>query len=242
MVTGRGAGSERLGREEVRDRLAALPGAVTVPQICAGVGIPQARADQYLARWAEAGLVARFGAGVFLNLVRDPEAEKTQPGLALALLLQRPFIMVGGAALYHTGWTGQVHRRIEIAVPVTRTTTGLPAVAGGFVLVPRFPRHHQILMENLASNASGWEGIPVARPAFALADSLLASTQSVPASSRTFPVPPDEIDPDLLECDETESFRDALKALGAAPALLERAMGDYGAALRGPSAPAPHRR
>lgn len=230
--------TERITRQLAIDLLSAMPPAFGVNEFCRDTGIDSAQAGTYLARWEADGLIARFGVSAFFNLVKDPEARKTQPGLALEILLQRPFVMVGGAALYHAGWTGQVQRRIEIAVPVTGQNTAMPVVPGGFVLVPRFPKHVQTLLAHQAENASGWDSIPVASPAYALAD-MFAAMPAGPKAERVSIVPPDEIDPDLLDGDERGAVLQALQDLGASPALRERVMQDYGQALSGRSGPSP---
>lgn len=231
----------RITRQVATEILQSLAPAFTVTDFCRGSGMSPDQAGTYLLRWANDGLIARFGASVFLNLVKDPEAEKTQPGLALELLLERPFVMVGGAALYHTGWTGQVQRRIEIAVPVLRQNVALPAAPGPFVLVPRFPKHIDTLLAHVSRDASGWDRIPVAEPAYALAD-MFAAMPTIPNAVRVKPVPPDEIDPDLLEADQRESVSQALKDLGASDALRNRVLEEYGTVLAGPAGSAPEPR
>ena len=62
---------------------------------------------------------------------------------------------------------------------------------------------------------------------------MLAALEATAKAESVKIVPPDEIDPDLLDGDERDSFSQALKDFGASEGLRLRVMEEYGSVLCG---------
>jgi hypothetical protein len=230
-------GASGSARRSAFGTLSAMPPAFTVSEFAISAGMRREMAHTYISRWTEAGLLRRFGPGVHFNLAAHPEAPATHLGLALAKLLGRPFVMTGAAALYHAGWTGQVQRRVEIAVPVIRGKTSLPVLEGDVTLTPRSIRHFRILEAEVLEASSGWADVPVLAPEAALADALLMEGRAVSARHPTTLPPPDEIDEDMPEEGAGPRLEALLRRLGADETRIGAAMEAYGAVLSGSQGP-----
>ena len=172
-------------------------------------------------RWCKAGLAERLGGGVYFNLIADPEGPQARVGEALDELPRRRLVFVGGAALHRAGWTTQIHRRHEIAVPVARGRLTVPRIRLGYALVPRRARWHAVLRKH-GDRGLGMPGIESVTPEMDLADALLMQGRPLARRYPTYVVPPDEMD--LRELTPTHLGRvvgapGALGALGASEQL-----------------------
>lgn len=210
------------------DRLRELDSVFSLADLQALHGLDDRSARVYVSRWAKRGLVKRFGGGVYFNLIKDENGPSARLSEAVDKLLRVPVVIVGGAAITAGGWTTQVHRKIEIAVPVVRGSLTVPSTEGNVVLTPRYSGWFRKLA---ASAEKGGEGIPVASPEYALADALLANRRSLSSDRPVAVPPPDEID--MGEFDETAlaSVREAMRDLGASEAEIEEATAPYEGAV-----------
>ena len=181
-------------------------------------------------RWCKARLAERLGGGVYFNLIADPDGPRSRMGEALDKLLRRPVVLVGGAVLHRAGWTTQVHRSFDIAVPVARGKRTLPRIRLGHALVPRTAHWHAVLRAHVAPEL-GLPGIPSLTPEMALADALLMKGRPLVRRYPTYVVPPDELDLEELTPVHFRRVIEALCALGAtdkeAPGVLQAYRGVF---------------
>jgi hypothetical protein len=212
----------------VVDRLRVLGPVFSLQDMVLHFDITSDQASVYMNRWAQTPNIKKFGPGVAFNLLFHPDAEEKHMGFALNKVLRRPFMMIGGSSLYHSGWTTQVHHQMEIAVPVMRGKTSLPKLSCGITLVPRSVRHFNKLNAQINPDASGGENIPVVSPAYALADAYLADRAGKGSDLLT---PADEIDKDYLDDSQVENFRAALIDLGASEDMVDEAIEEYEGSL-----------
>lgn len=206
------------------DRLRVLGPVFSLQDMVSHFDITAEQASVYMNRWAQTSNIKKFGPGVAFNLLFHPDAEDKHMGLALTKVLRRPFLMVGGSSIYHSGWTTQVHHQMEIAVPIMRGKTSLPKLGSGVKLVARSLRDFNKLNAHLNPDASGGDLIPVVMPAYALADAYIAAKAGKDDGLLT---PADEIDKDYLDDSEVENFRSALEDLGASEEMIEEAIEEY---------------
>lgn len=211
-------------RQSSFDRLRDLEAVFSLADLQTLYGLDDRTARVYVARWAKKGLVRRFGGGVYFNLVKDENGPSTRLAEALDKLLRVPVVIVGGAAITAGGWTTQVHRKIEIAVPVIRGSLTVPSTEGDVMLTPRYSGWFRKLA---ASAETGGDGIPVASPEYALADALLANRRSLSAGRPVTVPPPDEIDMGEFDSAALEKVREAMRALGASEAEVNEATAPY---------------
>lgn len=192
------------------------------------LGLDNRMAKLYAKRWADGGMTQRFGGGVYFNLVRDPEGPSRRLAEAVDKLVRVPAVIVGGAALHAGGWTSQVHRRTEIAVPVTRGSLSVPTTEGGTILTPRYKSWFLTLAGSSEGHA---DGLPYAAPAYALADVLLSARRALGAKQRVGTIPPDELDMDNFGPAEFEAVRAAMKELGGSESEIAEVTEPYRAAV-----------
>jgi hypothetical protein len=209
-------------RRPAREWLAQFGPVITLGELSLAMDIPRAQVSTNLARWRAAGHVERLASGVYFNTAHHPDAPSTHLGLALNRLLTRPHVVVGGSALYHGGWTTQVHHRVEVAVLVDRNTMTLPSTDVGVQLVARPKRVMQVLLEAARGVASPWEDLDMVPPEVAIIDSGLMRGTHYDRLGRVTDLPPDEVDPDYLEEDASERFAAALDRFAAAGAPRDR--------------------
>lgn len=109
------------------DRLKALPEVFTLATVCGLFGMAPGMASTYIGRWKEAGLVSSLGerTGVHFNLLTAPNAPEDHRNDAIAYLLPGARV-VGASALHAAGWTTQIPRSLEIAVPYRRSLPSIP--------------------------------------------------------------------------------------------------------------------
>lgn len=214
----------------VADRLRDLGPVFSIQDMRIHFNISSEQASLYMKRWSERGHIQKFAPGVSFNTLFFPEAPDQKIGLALTKVLRRPFVMIGGSSLYHSGWTTQVHHQMEIAVPIMRGKTSLPKIEGGIRLIPRSVTTFNKLNAQINAGASGGENIPVVMPAYALADAYLKGMEGKPENDGLL-TPADEIDKDYLDESQVDAFADALRDLGATEDVIDDALEEYGSAL-----------
>lgn len=222
---------DRPVRREARQILAEMPGVVSLGDVAMELGISRGHASTCLHRWIQAGHLERFSSGLCFNLVQDRDARAHHLGDALKRLLMRPFIMVGGGALYHGGWTNQVHEGIEIAAPFSRDNMRVPQTSCGVRIVPRREADFLELYQHQNPDASGWQDVPVLDPAWAIADASLSGRWFFSREHPTRDIPPDEIDTDYIGEDGHERLSRALEGLKASSPDRERCLETYGPVL-----------
>lgn len=102
-------------RIAARDRLLTLPDVFSVADLALVMQTSKLEASQYLWRWKGSGLVRAMGgnAGVFLNLVRNPQGSEDAGLWERGLLKAMPSAIIGGhEVLADAGITTQItHRR-----------------------------------------------------------------------------------------------------------------------------------
>lgn len=128
------------------------------------------QAHVYLSRWGKAGLVQSAGprAGIYFNLVREPNAVSTRAAEALQLV-HGSAVMNGASVLHAAGWTTQIPHRVTVAALSRETFPQLDA----FNVVPRMRSWFEKVSDNAGLNKEGGTyGLPSLTPAFALADSF----------------------------------------------------------------------
>lgn len=144
-------------------RLMDLPEAFTTKTLAANLGGDTKLASVYLFRWRKEGLISSIGprAGLHFNLVRNPNAAQDLRMEAIAFLF--PGAMISGVSAVHAaGWTTQIPRSLEIAVPMRRSFPEIDDCA-----ISSRPRSWFRLAKQ---NVSRHGPVPTLDPAFALAD------------------------------------------------------------------------
>ena len=213
---------ERVGSVE---RLRELDPVFSLADLQTAAGLDYRLARQYAVRWTERGLIQRFGGGVYYNLIKDHEGPSTRLPEAVDKLLRLPVVVVGGAAVHAGGWTTQIHRKIEIAVPVVRGSLTVPATEGNVTLTPRYMDWFMKLAAS--AEGSGEAGLPVASPEYALADALLSSRRTLSAKRPVEAPPPDEIDMGEFDFAALERVREAIRDLGGSEQEVAEATAPY---------------
>jgi hypothetical protein len=200
-------------------------------------GIGRSHADRMIHDWRAKGLIRTMGqrkAAVHFNLVRSPDGPGRLLHDACWKLLGRPTVLVGGMALNAGGWTTQLHRIHEVCTGVTAKLPTVPTGMDGIGLrvLPRPPAWMNALIRDAERNGEGFGGFPLASPAMALADAVLAHARGVgPGVNAPLPWRPDPDDAEIPDDAAFEAFEEALGALGAAPDEIGRLAEDYRASV-----------
>lgn len=121
-------------------------------------------ASQYLYLWKRRGLVQGLGghSDVYANLLTNPT-----PNWEKALLTAMPSaVTIGVEALRQAGWTTQVPQRPTVSVNAKQSVFSVEA----FEITPRDPRWFDAASNGIEGDRA--LGLPVLRPAWALADML----------------------------------------------------------------------
>lgn len=215
------------------DRLRKLEPVFSLADIQAGLGLDDRLARLYVSRWTKARLAQRFGGGVYFNLLKDEHGPRNRTAEAINKLVGVPVVVVGGAAITAGGWSTQVHRKIEVAVPVIRGSLTVPHTRGDIVLTPRYTNWFRILAGS--ADQSAQEGLAMAAPEYALADALLSGRRTISSGKPVIAPPPDEIDMGNFGGTELEKVRDAMRELGASEQEVGELTSPYEAAVEEPA-------
>lgn len=181
------------------DRLVSLPEIFTGGELTVLFGWKSGIASTYLANWRKAGLVQSLGgrSDVHMNLVRN---RQVNPELAVRRTYPQA-VKVGVDILREAGWTTQIPRVIELAVPLSSTVYALE----GFEISTRTPKW-------FARVAPGMERVPQGvdrlRPAWALAD-MVARAQDARVRGAWL------LDPEDLDWEAVHGAADTAQALVA---------------------------
>lgn len=146
------------------ERLRSLPPVFRGADLTMRFGWTSKNASQYLYLWGRRGLVSGLGghSDVFVNLLTN-----TDPDWPAAVRLAMPSaILIGAEALRQAGWSTQIEQRPDLAVNSEHGQFTLPT----FNVMPRKPRWFNTVLAGIA--APEGRGLPVLRPAWALADLL----------------------------------------------------------------------
>ena len=206
-------------------RLRSLPAVFTSNDAAALLDTDRKVVDQYLFRWRKAGLVTTLGqrrASVHFNNLLDPRASETMRGEALARLLNRPVVLVGGGVLNAEGWTNQYRLPpFDVAVGVTPASPTVPTdVTCGIRIMPRPVGWMLTLLEDAEKHDVSVDGVPSVSPAMALADSILCNARGVGIRVGA-PMPwlpaPDDIEADTLPEKTADTLEECMEALEALP-------------------------
>lgn len=175
------------------DRLKSLPEVFTLATVCGLFGMTQGMASTYIGRWKEAGLVSSLGerTGVHFNLLTSPNAPEERRNDAIAYLLPGARI-VGASALHAAGWTTQIPRSLEIAVPYRRSLPNIPDL--------QVSTRPKLWFATIGRHVLREGPIPVLAPAEALADAWRTGSWHPDIDELEW----DEIDRSALEA----AFRD----------------------------------
>lgn len=153
-------------------------------------------------RWANAGMVNRTGprGEVIVNHYAEEARHVDRERTAIARGWPGA-IEIGGAPIHASGWTTQIPRVVDIAVP----GKGYSEPAAGGVL-----RHHRPEAWYVAvqPGITGKESLPTLTPAWALADAVL--------DTRLWAPYPDELYADEASKRSRREFVRAAKAIAAA--------------------------
>ncbi len=171
-------------------RLMALPAIIDL-RMLERQGLTRGSARLQASMWARAGMLKPAGprSGIYYNLVRDNRGAAAHLGELLIREYATP-IVVGASAIHHFGWTTQMPRVLEVAVPVTRRRRRFMKIDGAIV-VPRPLSWYQKIAGHVSD---GPYGLKVLAPQYALADAYRHKDVWVPD--------PDDID--LSDADENQ--------------------------------------
>ena len=158
-------------------------------------GWSSANASSVLTRWRRQGLAEPAGAGVWFNLVADPDAPRRRHYEAIGRMFPAA-VVIGATVLHDAGWTTQAPQVVSIAIPRSRITREL-------VIVEPCPRPAIWFRRIEPWLQTGIYPLPSLMPAAALADALCYRPGWQP-------------DPDDIEfgsLDDARLFRKAFQAI-----------------------------
>jgi hypothetical protein len=185
-------------RRSGREWLLALPEVFSVAEVALVMGCPRTEASQYLWRWRTSRLVQPLGgkSGVFMNLVRRPDAAIDGSVWERALLKAMPSAMIGGhEVLADSGLTTQVTRQRYVLVSNVDSAFELE---GAEVHRRPVPWMNRLVREGgVIADAPG-AIVPRLRPGAALADLARYSPSAVD---------PEDVDLEVLPRDDLDLFR-----------------------------------
>jgi hypothetical protein len=121
-------------------------------------------ASQYLYQWKRRGLVQGLGghSDVYANLLTSPN-----PSWEKALLTAMPSaLVIGIEALRQAGWTTQVPRRPAVAINAKQSVFNIDP----YEIAVRGPKWFDAVQTGIVAGTA--DGLPVLKPAWALADML----------------------------------------------------------------------
>lgn len=181
------------------DRLASLPEVFTGGELTVLFGWKSGIASTYLANWRKAGLVQSLGgrSDVHMNLVRN---RQVNPELAVRRAYPQA-VKVGLDVLREAGWTTQIPRVIELAVPLSSTVYALE----GFEISTRTPKWFARVAPGMGRVSQGVDRL---RPAWALAD-MVARAQDARVRGAWL------LDPEDLDWEAVRGDADTAQALAA---------------------------
>lgn len=145
-------------------RLQALPSVFRGADLTLRFQWTSKTASQYLYLWKKRGLVRSLGghSDVHANLLANPA-----PDWGKAVLIAMPSaVIIGLDALRQAGWSTQVTHRPVVAVNSTQPMYNVEP----FEIAPRDPKWFSAVSEGIRGDRS--QGLPVLRPAWALADMI----------------------------------------------------------------------
>jgi hypothetical protein len=203
--------SDRKPYVSALDRLRALPEVFDLRDIEVMTGWSQKAAIVSASRWRDSGLAASLGprAGVYFNLVKEPDGPRNRLAEAVYKALRAPVVAIGATALHFHGWTTQRPKLFEIAVPVTAKLRSLPTFDG----VNLVARNRHWFSAVAAAQEPGPGGFKVLKPEWALADAIGVRGTVVTGGK---PWKPDADDIDLPDEDGlAERILDAARAMHA---------------------------
>lgn len=166
-------------------------------------------ASHYLYLWKKRGLVRPLGghSDVYANLLVSP-----QPHWEKALLMAMPSaVTIGVEALRLAGWTTQVPRRPTVAVNAKHSVFNVDP----FEAIARDPLWFEQARGGIQGDRT--VGLPVLRPAWALADMLCTDKWGACG------LWPDDIDWDVVSEDDEDDWHLACAAFGMPPSPLRAA-------------------
>lgn len=191
-----------------------------------------------VSRWREKGMIEPVGpdAGLYYNLIRDPEGAKRRIGEAIRRRYPAA-VVIGFSAIHAGGWTTQIPRRISVAVPSESSAarmTGVKLLSRSRTWYARIQEGLHLtedeMVERIGRRAAaaatepmiriGMDGLPTLHPAWALADQLRYKDDWVPD--------PDDLDNEAID---ERALEDAYKALNVKatkdylPAALAEGLG-----------------
>lgn len=152
------------------DILMKLPPVFDLRELQIVAGIDRKHASQMCWRLSNRDLIAPFAEGIYFNLLADRNASKTQIGQAINRTVSTYKIAIGASALNKAGWTTQMPRVLELALPVDRKHRTFKKMAG-VVAAPRSVRWFRSMLA--VSTNDGPNGLPVLPPAYALVDCFI---------------------------------------------------------------------
>lgn len=203
-----GRGTKDMARQTALKRLQSLPAIFRVQELPRLTEWSPGTAAVMLHRWSKAGMVTRTGprGDVVQNRYADEQTYVNRERVAIARAWPGA-IEIGAGPIREAGWTTQIPRLMDLAVP----GKGWLAPAPGGVL-----RHHRpvswytVVQANLVVDGSS-AGLPSLEPTWALADAVLDTRLWAP-------------DPDELYLDENNSsdqwrFLTAITAIATARKL-----------------------
>lgn len=202
--------------------LTKLPEVFDLRDLQIATGVDRKHASQMCWRWSKKSFVSAFSEGVYFNLIADRKAPSKFVGTAINKVSSSYKLVIGVNSLNAAGWTTQMPRIIELAVPVDRNHRTFKQMEG-VVIAPRsLDWFRKVLPVSKDRGAADQLMIPAA---YALVDSFmdgLAATKTTAGASIWHP-DPDDIS---ISGDIEKALQDILEAAEVLDAPLDE-LHDY---------------
>ena len=149
------------------NRLLSMPAIIDINMLMRE-GMSRETAKNWAQRAADRQMIDPAGPrlGVYYNLIKDRAGRKKYLGELLIREFSTP-VVIGATAINAHGWTTQMPRQLEVAVPVTHNRRRSPQVYGAFI-VPRSLLWYKRVAGHVTN--TGLYGLPLLDPEYALAD------------------------------------------------------------------------
>lgn len=158
--------SERSNISTVQ-RLLSMPAIIDIDMLVRE-GMSRETAKNWAQRAVDRKMIDPAGPrlGIYYNLIKDRAGRSRHLGDLLIREFSTP-VVIGASAINAHGWTTQMPRHLEIAVPVTHNRRRVPQVFGA-ILVPRSLLWYKRIAGHVTN--TGLYGLPLLDPEYALAD------------------------------------------------------------------------
>jgi len=206
-------------RRDAVSSLQSLPAVFDIRDMEVLLGMDRGYIKNRIHRWSERNMIVPLGpkAGVYFNLVVDPNGPQTRIKESLDKLLGRAFVGIGAMSLHQYGWLPNQPQQKEIAVPVSASVRTIPKM-NGIIAAGRLRGWFHAVLPKASESV---DGIRIAPPEFALVEAI----KSEGSEGLWNPSPSDIVIPDDIHpAEAVRRIEEAAVALKADIGLVREFM------------------